>query len=128
MAEQTIGNRMSQATIIGEPQPRTWDDFERNCLATFGGGHRGECFEAFQHGMSTVFNLLRAEFPPAERCKAAPDLLEACKTANKYLADIARNGGPKPGEEGTNEWCNAQLQLSNAIRLAESPTQPRELV
>ena len=61
--------RMSQATIIGLPQPITWDDYERSCLATFGGGYRTEHErEIFRHGMTTVFNLLRGEFPPAEQC------------------------------------------------------------
>jgi len=35
--------------------------------------------------MSTVFNLLRAEFPPAEQCKAAPALLDACKLAREWI-------------------------------------------
>jgi len=61
---------MSQATVIGLPQPITWDDYERGCLATFGGGYRTEHKrEIFRHGMTTVFNLLRSEFPPAEQCK-----------------------------------------------------------
>ena len=61
---------ISQATVVGRPQPRTWDELEAGCLANFGGGHRsGGHLEAFQHGMQTVFNLLRAELPPLERIK-----------------------------------------------------------
>ena len=63
---------MSQAQVIGRPEMKTWDDYEQGCFASFGGGHRSDGhLEAFQHGMSTVFNLLRSEFPPAEICKAA---------------------------------------------------------
>src|SRR4051812_27978099 len=71
------GAPMSQAQVIGLPRMRTWDDYQAGCLATFGGGHRGSEFEAFQHGMQTVFTLLRAEFPTAETCKTAKGLLES---------------------------------------------------
>lgn len=68
-------SELSQAQIIGQPRAQTWDDYEQGCLSTFGGGHRGECYEAFQHGMQTVFRLLRAEFPPAEQCRENAALL-----------------------------------------------------
>lgn len=62
--------RLSQAHVIGLPAPKTWDDYERGCLATFSGGHHEEATrEAFRHGMQTVFNLLRSEFPPAEEIR-----------------------------------------------------------
>lgn len=71
---------LSQAQVIGRPPMKTWDDYEAGCLASFGGGHKDQLMlAAFHHGMSTVFNLLRAEFPPADICKAAPDLLEALR-------------------------------------------------
>lgn len=61
----------SQVQVFGEAAPQTWDDYERGCLLTYGGGHHEpETIEAFRHGMQTVFNLLRREFPPAEVCKA----------------------------------------------------------
>lgn len=62
----------SQVSVIGIPAPKSWDDFERGCLLTFGGGYRtDEEREIFRHGMQTVFNLLRREFPSAEQCRAA---------------------------------------------------------
>lgn len=64
----------SQVQVIGLPKPKTWEDYEQGCLETFAGGHRNDGhLEAFQHGMQTVFNLLRNEFPPAEVCTAARD-------------------------------------------------------
>lgn len=71
----------SQCRIIGQAPPSSWDDYEACCIATFGGGYRtNEEREIFHHGMSTVFNLLRAEFPSAEQCKASTFLLKACQT------------------------------------------------
>jgi len=68
------GEMSSQAQVIGLPKMKTWDDYEAGCLASFGGGHRSDGhLEAFQHGMQTVFALLKAEFPPAEACKAAAE-------------------------------------------------------
>ena len=56
----------------------SWDDYEAGCLNTYGGGYReGPEILAFQHGMQTVFNLLRAEFPPADLCKATTARLAA---------------------------------------------------
>ena len=70
----------SRVSAINEPQPRSWYDYERGCLLTYRGGHHDEPeLGAFQHGMRTVFTLLRAEFPEAQTCKAAPQLLEAAK-------------------------------------------------
>ena len=59
--------KRSQVSCIGMPPPKTWDDYEQGCIGTYRGGHH-EPMEAaaFIHGMQTVFNLLRAEFPPAE--------------------------------------------------------------
>lgn len=73
---------MSQVQAFGGPLPVTWDDYERGCILTYGGGYREpETILVFRHGMNTVFNLLRREFPPAEQCKAAPELLAACQQA-----------------------------------------------
>lgn len=69
----------SQAQVIGRPPMRTWDDYEQGCLATFSGGYRGRDADTFRHGMSTVFNLLRSEFPEASVCKVSPRLLEALR-------------------------------------------------
>lgn len=54
----------SQVQIVGQPAPKTWDDYERGCLATFGGGYQTEAErDIFRHGMQAVFNLLRNELP-----------------------------------------------------------------
>jgi len=93
---------------------KTWDDYEKGCLASFGGGYRTqEDAEIFQHGMRTIFNLLRNEFPAAEQCKSAQDLLEACEVANAALATMANNGNLT-----VDEWSATQQTLSNAIRKA----------
>ena len=69
----------SQVDAIGSPPVKSWDDYEQGCLTTFAGGNEGAELGVYRRGMSTVFELLRNEFPPAEQCKAAPDLLEACR-------------------------------------------------
>lgn len=57
-------SRRSQIQSVGTPPPKTWDDYRKGCLSTFGGGYRTkEELEVFQHGMNTVFNLLQAELP-----------------------------------------------------------------
>ena len=73
-------NELSQVQVLGRPAPKTWDDYRQGCLSTYAGGHHEPAeFRAFQHGMNTVFNLLEAEFPPAEVCSAASVLLDACE-------------------------------------------------
>lgn len=55
---------------------------------------------------------------------AAPDMLEALQKANRYLAEMAMNGGPKQGDEGMDEWSEAQGAIANAIRQAtQEPAQ-----
>lgn len=104
-------SEISQATIVGLSQPKTWHELERGCLATFGGGHRGAEYEAFQHGMSTVFSLLRAEFPPAEVCKAAPDLLDVLIESLPYIEMAEHDEAYK---------CGAVRAVVNRIRAAIS--------
>ena len=71
---------------------KTWDDYEQGCLDTFGGGHRTDGhLEAFRHGMSTVFNLLRSEFPPAEVCKSAVELQVSVDRQAAILKNINMN-------------------------------------
>ena len=60
----------------------------------------------FAHGMHTVFELMKEDFPPVALCKAAPDLLEACWAA---LHD--------PHHDCLGE--NTRLALFRAIRKAE---------
>jgi hypothetical protein len=46
-----------------EANAKQWDECERGCMMTYGGGYRTEEErEIFRHGMGTVFNMLRAEF------------------------------------------------------------------
>ena len=80
----------SQVRAFGGPAPKSWDDYERGCIATYGGGYRDQRdIDAFHHGMTTVFNLLRAEFPSAEECRHGParerELIAACEAARKFL-------------------------------------------
>lgn len=78
-------NSGSQCQIIGTPAVKSWNDYENGCLATYGGGYRTEEeLSIFHHGIVTVFNLLRAEFPPAEQCKTAKDLMAACQAFKAY--------------------------------------------
>ena len=66
----------SQVQAVNAPPPKTWADYRQGCLSTYAGGHDEPAeYRAFQHGMETVFNLLEAEFPPAELCKQAADLI-----------------------------------------------------
>ena len=93
---------MSQAQVIGLPKMRTWDDYEQGCLDTFAGGHRNDgMLDAFQHGMRTVFSLLRNEFPPAELCKQAGEIerlrntLLECHRRACTKDDCCLDGGPE---------------------------------
>jgi hypothetical protein len=89
----------SQCQAVGEPSPKTWDDYERGCLMTYGGGHREpETIAAFKHGMGTIFNLLRDEFPEAHLCKRASELKAACDKALDTLVDWDRDDG-ETGDE-----------------------------
>ena len=65
----------SQADVFGRKPAETWTELEQACTETFNGGHHtDEAKGIFDHGMGTVFNLLRAEFPPIGVCKSAPTL------------------------------------------------------
>jgi hypothetical protein len=78
----------SQVQIFGGPAPKTWDDYEEGCLKTYGGGYHEEReMEIFHHGISTVFNLLRAEFPLA--VQGAPVPREESATLRETLEMIA---------------------------------------
>jgi hypothetical protein len=80
--------KFSQVSCVGFPPPKSWDDYDEGCQLTYSGGHHEkEARDAFKHGMGTVFNLLRAEFPPAEMCKAAPALYAACQALVKQIRD-----------------------------------------
>lgn len=74
---------MSQCRVIGTPAPQTWDDYERGCLATYGGGYRTkEEIAIFHHGIATVFNLLRHEFPQPEQIKNARERADTLDQLN----------------------------------------------
>ena len=57
----------SQCEAVGEARYKTWAEYRRGCLSTFGGGRSGNELEAFKHGIDTVFNLLENEFPEPYR-------------------------------------------------------------
>lgn len=65
----------------------TWDDFEAQTNATYGGGHHNDGkMDAYRHGINTVFNVLRAAFP------SGPDKMretEVVLSAIRYMADPA---------------------------------------
>lgn len=78
----TKPRKVSQATVIGSPSPKTWTELEANCKATFGGGYAtNQERRIFRHGMTTIFNLLRAEFPEMAICKEADTSLRAAEEA-----------------------------------------------
>lgn len=58
------------ADQLGPVRKESWDDIEKGCMSTFHGGYRDSTEIAiFQHGMGTVFNMLRGAFLPAEKCR-----------------------------------------------------------
>lgn len=75
----------SQCQPFGADPPRTWDDYESSCIATYRGGHEGAEGAAFVHGMKTVFQLLRKEFPEAYACKRSGELLVRILWLEDYL-------------------------------------------
>lgn len=56
--------------------------------------------------METVFNLLESEFPPAEHCKAATDLLKACQ------ALLAAGSCHAVGCSHVEETCSCHKKLA----------------
>ena len=64
---------------------KTWDEFESNVNASFGGGHHSDgLMDAYRHGINTVCNVLRSQFP------AGPDAMRVSsqmESALRYLAD-----------------------------------------
>jgi hypothetical protein len=112
----------SQVHVVGESAPKTWADYRKGCLSTYGGGHHGKEVEAFQHGMETVFNLLEAEFPPAEQCKAVPALIAACENC---LATLLIMQQPKiaPGVASNAELARI---ASEGLRESLAKAKPKE--
>ncbi len=77
----------SQVRAINEPEPNTWDDYERGAKLTFHAGYSDDVqLKAFQHGMHTIFELLRNEFPEAHWIKVM------------WAANKAANDTQPPGE------------------------------
>ncbi len=117
---------MSQVQVIGKPSPKSWDDYEEGCLSTFGGGYSDvKEAEIFRHGMSTVFRLIGGEFPPAEQCRAASDLLAACKRAAELYDDLsigtleaAARYGPDYEPPTANDCLRVRGELDSAIAKA----------
>jgi hypothetical protein len=109
----------SQVQIVGRSTPKTWDDYEQGCLMTFGGGYRNEGhLEAFQHGMRTVFNLLRAEFPPAEVCMAA----KQSKGAEMKPMERDFISGQLESTREYREMCSADTE-TRIVRIAVADTE-----
>lgn len=105
---------MSQVQAIGAAAPQSWDDYDQGCQLTFGGGYRTEPeLDIFRHGMGTVFNLLRHEFPQAQLCKAAPQLLSALKL---LLTEVHLSGNGSARDFG---WAAAVKASEDAIAAAE---------
>lgn len=42
---------------------------------------------------------------------------DALLKANKYLADMAARGGPRPGQEGVDQWADTQQAISDALEV-----------
>ena len=97
--------KMSQCQAISEPNYKTWDEYRRGCLATFGGGHHDDGnLDAFRHGMDTVFNLLEAEFPEPYHIATLQAVREAARAVVKdarRCVDIHVN---IEGEMFVDEW------------------------
>jgi hypothetical protein len=74
--EKNMSDERSQVQAINERPAETWDELESQTLSTFHGGHDGGDLSNFQHGMRTVFELLRKEFPEMMRCKHADTYCE----------------------------------------------------
>jgi hypothetical protein len=90
---------------------RTWDDYEQGCLTSFGGGYRTEEErEIFRHGMSTVFNLLRGEFPPAEIIRNESDLLTFTPEEFKRFVRSAYVDGFTDAYAGPNDTDDAAVR------------------
>lgn len=113
-------SKHSQVDAIGAPPVKTWDDYRRGCKMTYAGGYDGAEFVAFQHGMDTVFNLLEAEFPPAEVCKA-PQPESAAKRVewhDRLGAMIDQVGHPK---YSLHELITGMRQLRDEMLTAVLP-------
>lgn len=112
----------SQCHTVGTPPPRSWNDYEKGCIGTFGGGYRTkEEREIFHHGMSTVFNLLRGEFPPAGACKNSGLLLAACEAT---VSDIDRTPGIVQYGHVDSISLETRALLRTAIDAARGETTP----
>lgn len=112
---QSIITGNSQVQAINEPPPKTWDDYERGCLMTYHGGHSDQiAIEAYQHGMRTVFNLLRAEFPDAiairigndKEVRALHNTLRMCHQVMRELNE---------DKKSSTNWTNCRCMTTAAF-------------
>jgi len=91
---------ISQATIIGQAPPQTWQELARDCKMTFGGGYLRAVDRAiFHHGIQTAFNLINGEFPPLADVRQMKTALADLKTVAEGLAQRLRD----PFYEGLDE-------------------------
>lgn len=75
--------------MADKPHPQTWDDYRDACLRTYGGGYQpADEREIFHHGIETVFNFLSAEFPEAQTCLVANQLLTMCRIALRVIGPV----------------------------------------
>ena len=78
---------MSQIQATNKPAPKTWDDYNKECLDAYPVKLSGTLgLDGFLRGVNAAFRLIEANFPPAEVCKAAPDL-QADARRYAYIRD-----------------------------------------
>lgn len=64
----------------------TWDQEESGAIRTYGGGYqKNEERNIFHHGMSTVYNCLRAHYPQPEQIRELIELVRELRTVNLEL-------------------------------------------
>ena len=105
MSQQS--KHISQATIIGQRPPTTWQEYARDCRCVFGGGYRtAQEREIFHHGIQTAFNAVEADMPPLALCKRA-DANQAKATLCDELAKALRDvvGRVKACAEGADQYA-----------------------
>lgn len=64
-------------------------------------------------------SVARVDEANARLMAAAPEMLDALREANEFLADLAKRGRVKDAPEGLNDWCRVQSKVSDAIRATQ---------
>lgn len=68
------------------------DDIEARCMADFMGGHHGDAYEAFKHGMVTVCNVLRSHPVTLPTPDAAQVLVDKMQSYGWWCASDSGDG------------------------------------